>query len=187
MSWAGIQHEVLVRDRILAQGEVKQAVEQEALVLGVPTVEAERELAEVPLDVLLADGALVRSEKPALQRGRDVVCAGENARSIERVAVLAPKGRLVDDLVLITELREVQVATPAVGPDLTARLDSLLDETIEARATRVWQDHQAAPAETPRCEDLDRDARQHLRAAAATITPRLETVDEGLVHLDDTP
>jgi hypothetical protein len=62
----GVEDEFVVADRFVADGELEDALEDEAATAGGAAVEAEHELVEVALQVRLVDRALVGAEQPPL-------------------------------------------------------------------------------------------------------------------------
>ena len=70
---SGARDHLAVVERLGHHGLFEQAVEEQAAASRGAAVEAERELVEVGVEVLGADGALVGAQEPALEQLRDSV------------------------------------------------------------------------------------------------------------------
>ena len=73
----GVSDQVPVPHRIVADGEFEYAVEDQPPTAGPAPVEAEAELVQVALQVLVLDRALVGAQQPALGQGGDPVDPGK--------------------------------------------------------------------------------------------------------------
>ena len=61
--------DALVRERVTDDGVLKQAEEKETAVSGCSSVETKDKLVEIVGKVFMAHSALVRSQKPTLEKG----------------------------------------------------------------------------------------------------------------------
>jgi hypothetical protein len=158
-------------------GLLEQAVEEQAAMSRAAVVEAERELRQVVVEVLGADGALVGAEQPALeQRGDPVDTRHDHVR---RVACMRDRGRVVD----VASAAEPVVAAVVVGVDDRARLDRLLDRGEQALVADVGDaDEPAAPHAGAAL--LDRDLDDHLPGGATATFAAGDAADVGLIGLD---
>src|SRR5215470_13468651 len=78
----GVSDQVPVAHRIVADGEFEHAVQDQAPAAGPAPVEAEAELVQVALQVLVLDRALVGAQQPALGQGGDPVHPGQQLAGI---------------------------------------------------------------------------------------------------------
>lgn len=78
----GVGDQVPVPHRIMADGELEHAVEDQAPTAGPAPVEAEAELVQVVLQVLVLDRALVGAQQPALGQGGDPVDPGQQLAGV---------------------------------------------------------------------------------------------------------
>src|SRR5450756_391015 len=114
---------------------VQDATEDEPTTAGAASVEAERELLQVGLQVGRSDRALMRAQDPALQKGGDAVHAGHR-----HVRGTARRGKH-SALVHVPVLEQAVVARPAVrahrrsaGDDVTPKGSRLSPE-----ASGTWR------------------------------------------------
>src|SRR5215470_16312803 len=77
-----VSDQVPVAHRIVADGELEHAVEDQAPAAGSAPVEAEAELVQVALQVRVLDRALVGAQQPALGQGGDPVHPGQQLAGI---------------------------------------------------------------------------------------------------------
>ena len=178
----GVGDQVPVPHRIVPDGEFEHAVEDQPPAAGPAPVEAEAELVQVALQVLVLDRALVGAQQPALGQGGDPVDPGQQ---LAGVLPAGAGGPLAAPDMGITEPGDPVVAHPAVGDHRRARLDVAGEEGVQRAGRGVGQDlHPAAPV-PPRLPDLDGHADQGLLALGPPAAqPRLLAADEGLIHLD---
>ena len=117
-----VDDEAAVGDRVDHDSMLQEAVEEQAATPRAATVEAEGELVEVSIEVLVADATLVGAQQPTLEKARDAVHARHHdMRGIILLAHDRP-------LVLVAALRELPVRLPPVGVDGRAGLHRLVDE-----------------------------------------------------------
>ena len=90
---------------------LEQSVEEQATTPGAASVEAERELVEVGVEVLGSDGPLVGAKQPALEQARDAVDARHHHVS---AIVLGAHDR---PLVLVAAVAHRPIGLPSVGVD----------------------------------------------------------------------
>jgi len=155
---------------------------------GVPPVEAERELVEVGLKMLLAD-AMMGAVDPGLQVGKDEM--DDRQKDLGHLGIAA----LGNGEVSVAALPETGVATPVVGDDARARCNRAFDETAEFIFTAVGDN---AEPDTPRVTaglaliepgarlalaDLDCAGNQHFVGDAPAFAAR-PTPDIGFIDLD---
>ena len=124
-------------------------------------IEAERELVEVVVQMLVADRALVRAEDPTLQKRSNSVHSrhefvGEFFTSAD-----------VGNLVRVALGFDAVVAAPSVGVDYRPRLHGLADEWNQAAGGYVWD---SPEADTPDASSilLHRD---HHNALGLRLSP----------------
>ncbi len=113
--WAGA-------DRLL-----EQAVEQQAAVAGAAAVEAERELVQVVVELVVTDRALMGAQQSALEQARDAVNLGH--RHVGGIAGLAQARDHVREAVPA----DVVIAVPAVGPHFAPAIDVIEPTTPGGR------------------------------------------------------
>jgi len=77
----------LVRERVTDDGVLKQAEEEQTTVSGCSSVETKDKLVEIVWKVLMAHSALVRSQKPTLEKGDRQV--NQFTRSIAHAGITA--------------------------------------------------------------------------------------------------
>ena len=75
----------VVRDRVDGHCLLRQAVEEHATAARPPAIEAEGELIQVVVEVLMADGSLVGSHQPSLGPPHRPCLAGSTARAAETI------------------------------------------------------------------------------------------------------
>ena len=78
----GLGDQVPVPHRIVADGEFEHAVEDQPPAAGPAPVEAEAELVQVALQVLVLDRALMGAQQPALGQGGDPVDPGQQLAGV---------------------------------------------------------------------------------------------------------
>ena len=78
----GVSNQVPVPHRIVTNGEFEYAVEDQPPTAGPAPVEAEAELVQVALQVLVLDRALVGAQQPALGQGGDPVDPGKQLAGV---------------------------------------------------------------------------------------------------------
>ena len=138
-------------------------------------VEAERELVQVGLKMLLRD-AVMRSQEPCLEVGDGSVRVAQHLRRVLR-AFHGP------DAVLVARLLQPFVAAPPVGVDRTAGLDGPLDERHEAPGADIGKCVQSDPSARPSADlHCHRDGRLRLHLAADHVF--LLAADVRVVDLD---
>ena len=144
-SWASgarVDDQASVRDGVGEDGLLEQSVEEQATTPGPASVEAERELVEVRVEVLWSDGPLVGAKQPALEQARDAM----NARHdhVSGIVLGAHDGPLV----LVAAVRHSPIGLPPVGVDSRARLDRAFDERDQAVLGDIVDALQSNPPET---------------------------------------
>jgi len=127
MLWFGFRaaDEALVGGRVDGDGLLSEPVEELAAALRLSAVEPEGELVEVVVEMFLADGALVGSQKPALKQGSNTVDTGHD--DMGELAV----GPDPCDFVDVAERFNSSVASPAVGLDDRPGFDTRLDKPLK--------------------------------------------------------
>src|SRR5580700_7128334 len=116
----GLGDQVPVPHRIVPGGELEHAVEDQAPAAGPAPVEAEAELVQVALQVLVLDRALMGAQQPALGQGSDPV---DPRQQLAGVLPAGAGGPLAAPDMDITEPGDPVVAHPGVGDHRRARLD----------------------------------------------------------------
>src|SRR2546430_1809724 len=148
----GVSDQVPVPHRMVADGELEHAVEDQAPAAGPAPVEAEAELVQVALQVRVLDRALVGAQQPALGQGGDPVDPGQQ---LARVLPAGAGGPLAPPDMGIAEPGDPVVAHPAVGDHRRAWLDVAGKKAGQRAGRGIRQDlHPAAPL-PPRPPDLD--------------------------------
>src|ERR1700730_18412477 len=99
----------VIRRRLYGHGLLREPEEQEPPVPGGPTVEAERELVQVVVQMRLAHGTLMGPQQPALEQRRDAV----DARKTLHRQILPPAQQ--GDPMTIASCLEPVVVVPPVG------------------------------------------------------------------------
>jgi hypothetical protein len=117
-----------------AGGVLKHPGEAVGGALGAAPVEPEDELVEIALQVLGADGAVVRAQQPTLGEAKDEMEGGQ------ALVGLASGAREVDGVVVVVGGFEPTIATPTVGGDRGALGDVGGDEAREAVASAAGAD-----------------------------------------------
>src|SRR3954469_4754231 len=130
-------------------------------------IEAEGELVEVGLEVLLAQ-AVIDAQRPPLRVGEDAVDPGQH--EVGR--------RLADHLRIVLDLLKVAVAGPAVAHHRAAVRYVAGDEGAQARG-RVVPDHRQPDAPRALAPDLDRAGDQQLAVVRPPEPGRLALGAEG--------
>src|SRR5437660_8856002 len=120
---------------------LKQTVEKFAARGGSSTVESERELVEVVIQMVWADRSLVRPEQPPLQQRGDAVYAWHGSYRGTRRLPLEPSHP-----VAVAHRVQAAVAGPPVGMHDAARFNRLLDEAMQITLAGVWN---ACHADSP--------------------------------------
>ena len=123
-----------------ADGVLKDAGEAVGRVLGAAAVEAEDEIVEVALQVLGADGTVVRAQEPPLGEAEDEMDGGQ------ALVGLAPRAREVDGVMVVAGGSEPLVTAPAVGGDRGALGDVGRDYVGSTTTTKLdeFENRQAA-------------------------------------------
>src|SRR6266566_9966403 len=124
----GVSDQVPVPHRIVADGELEHAVEDQAPAAGPAPVEAEAELVQVALQVRVLDRALVGAQQPAFGQGGDPVDPGQQ---LARIFTAGAGGPLAAPDMGITEPGDPVVAHPAVGDHIRPRLDVAGEEGVQ--------------------------------------------------------
>ena len=124
-----------------------------------------------------AAGALMGAQQPPLEQGRDEMNARQQL--VRRLGVL---GQVRNPVPVAVRLHAV-VARPAIRVHLTARLDDVVDESLEALRRRVRHAAQPNPAE-PLPNILGSDDNQGFFLGSAATDAILEAPDVRLVHFD---
>ena len=65
-----------IAHRIVSDGEFEQSVEHETAAARIATIKTEDELVEITLEMRVIDSALMGTEVPPLEKGRNAVDAG---------------------------------------------------------------------------------------------------------------
>jgi len=165
-----------VRNGLDLDGVLSEAVEEQIAMARPPTVEPERELVEVIVQMGRADGPLMRAQKPALEERRDEVSAWQQL--IRRFRMVAEKG---DAMPVAMRLQAV-VPEPAIGVHQAAGLDDVVDERLQTVRRAIRDATEANPPEFPALV-LHRDDRQDFLLRSAAAHAFLERPDERLVDL----
>src|SRR5439155_25765166 len=108
----GMSHQVPVSHRMMADGELEHAVEDQAPAAGPAPVEAEAELVQVALQVRILDRALVGAQQPALGQRGDPVDPGQQLARVLPAGACVP---LAAPDIAVAESVDPLVAHPAVG------------------------------------------------------------------------
>jgi len=143
---------------------------------GAAPVEAEGELVEVGLQVMVAD-AMMSAPEPGLEIPEDPMHAGQYLGDPEQAA----KGL---GAMTIAQAPEGRVGSPAVSHDEGSGFDIRGDEAREGRRRGVRHHLEAHPARRS-AADLDRGDHQCLvHELPAAFQPRLRLANVGFIDLD---
>lgn len=149
-------------DRVLQHAEDPQHA-----ALGAAAVEAEGELLQVAVELVVMDRPLVVPQQEALEQGDGQVADQGTLPGLARLLA-------EDDLVMVVALPELAVPLPAVRADKATRDDVLLDEVVQGRCRAVGDALQAdAPNVLPEAvaEILDGHSHHGLAPGAASGVP----------------
>jgi len=100
--------------------------EEFAAALGLPTIEAKRELIQVVREVLVRDGPLMGSQQPALQQ------RGNPVDTRHQLGGILPPPAQSGDLTRVAFAVQTGVTLPTIGVNRAARFDTVLHEGMKA-------------------------------------------------------
>jgi hypothetical protein len=176
-----VDDQVAIAHRVVADSELKHAVEDHPPASGRSPVEPEHELVEVALEMTVINAALMGAEQPPLGQGSNPVHAGQQPAGVLPAGAGGP---LAASFVEVAELADSGITLPAVGDDCGPRFNVAGDERVQRGGGPVGDDRHPAPAIPARFLDLDGHADQGFLALSPPARQlRLLTADVGLVHL----
>ena len=166
MLWFSIRFadEVRVRHWVYCRGLLDESVEELSAALRFSTIEPERELVEVVIEMFVADSTLVGPQKPALKQGGNTMDLGMS--SLSRVIGMFDGG----DLVKVPQRLESCIASPAVGVDDRSRLDAGPDEPLEVGCGSAGDPLHPDPADAGAVFFGGNDNKAFARRSSATHT-----------------
>ena len=115
---------------------LEEAVEEQTDVAGSTTVEAERELVEVGVELVCLDGALVGAQQPSLQQGGDAMDGRH--RGVRVVVAVGNRDRPV----LVAMQGEDRIDAGGAGADGGARRDVAVCEGERCGAVDAFEPFQ---------------------------------------------
>jgi hypothetical protein len=150
--------------------------------LGGAAVEAEDVLVEIGGQVLLADGTVVGTERPALGEAEDEMDGRQPEGGV------APGGAEIDRLVAVAGLGQAAAAGPAVGGDGRGLGDAGGEEAFQARGPGIGQLGEPEPTQAAASRlaaaGLDCPGDQGLAGGTAAAPAGPRAAEIGLVGLD---
>lgn len=163
------------RDRLNAGSILQESVEEFPPMLGSPTIESERELIKIVVQVFMADRPLVRAQKPSLQQRRNPVAAGQKILTQFRFAT--------HNFVGLTKGAQSAVSAPPVRPNhalVRSRFSYGMLQTLPGRIGNTPQ------ANSPDifAVDLGCDHHQSLSGSSSPSFPGFFAANVGFIHLN---
>ena len=163
--------------RFYLNGLLGQTVEQLAPGRRLAAVEPERKFVEVIVQVILANGTLVRTQQPTLQKRDDRVHSWQQMSALGLTALDEP-------IVKIT--LQTQVRRQAIGLHRAARFDHLSDEAMQTDLGQVRNTPETNPTDAFAVR-LDRDHDQGFVLCLSASPSGFFGSPIGFVHLDQAP
>jgi hypothetical protein len=119
-------------DGIDSHSLLREAKEELTSTLRSPSVEAKRELVQIVVEILVADGSLMGSEQPTFEERDNLV---HSRHQFRRSLLLTTQKR---DLVRIALALQWEVAQPPISVDDTTGCDRILHKRNQAFGRSVY-------------------------------------------------
>lgn len=174
-SW--VCDEVSIAYRLVANGKLKNSVEDHPSAAGAAPVETEHELVQVACEMICLHCALVSAKEPPLRQ------SGHSVDTGQEIGGLSPGGDEV--LVLVASTCGWPIRLPAVCEDDGPLFDVVPEKRPQRFGGRIVEDRHPAASKALGHDALDGDAHKDLLAfGSAPREPGLIPSDVGLIDFN---